>query len=79
VPVEGAPRIIPALPEWISLRRLDIINKLGVEVRTNALAAAVGKRDRARRRRNHSPPSDYRGARERTRRIRVGFGRAFAA
>ena len=39
--VEGAPRILPALPERVSNATLDLLNKLGVEVRTNARVAGV--------------------------------------
>jgi NADH dehydrogenase len=39
--VEGASRILPALPERISIATLAILKKLGVEVRTNARVSAV--------------------------------------
>ncbi len=39
--VEGAPRILPALPERVSNATLALLKKLGVEVRTNAKVAAV--------------------------------------
>ncbi len=39
--VEGAPRILPGLPERISVATLAILTKMGVEVRTNARVSAV--------------------------------------
>jgi NADH dehydrogenase len=39
--VEGAPRILPGLPERISVATLAILTKMGVDVRTNAPVAAV--------------------------------------
>ncbi|HTR14651.1 MAG TPA: NAD(P)/FAD-dependent oxidoreductase [Roseiarcus sp.] len=39
--IEGADRILPALPERISDATLALLNKLGVVVRTNARVAAV--------------------------------------
>jgi NADH:ubiquinone reductase (H+-translocating) len=39
--VEGAPRILPALPERVSDATLTLLNKLGVVVRTDARVAAV--------------------------------------
>ena len=39
--VEGAERILPGLPERISAATLEILNKLGVVVRTNARVASV--------------------------------------
>jgi NADH dehydrogenase len=39
--VEGASRILPALPERISIATLAILKKLGVEVRTNARVSGV--------------------------------------
>ncbi len=40
--VEAAERILPALPERISVATLEILRKLGVEVRTKARVAEVG-------------------------------------
>jgi NADH:quinone reductase (non-electrogenic) len=39
--IEGASRILPALPERISTATLKILTKMGVEVRTNARVSAV--------------------------------------
>jgi NADH dehydrogenase len=39
--VEGAERILPALPERVSDATLSLLNKLGVDVRTNARVSAV--------------------------------------
>ena len=39
--VEGAGRILPGLPERISIATLAILKKLGVDVRTNARVSAV--------------------------------------
>jgi len=39
--VEGAPRILPALPERVSDATRELLRKLGVEVRTDAKVAAV--------------------------------------
>ena len=39
--VEGAVRILPGLPERISIATLGILKKLGVDVRTNARVSAV--------------------------------------
>jgi NADH:ubiquinone reductase (H+-translocating) len=39
--VEGADRILPALPERISVATLKILSNMGVEVRTNARVSAV--------------------------------------
>ena len=39
--VEGAERILPGLPERISIATLAILTKMGVDVRTNARVAAV--------------------------------------
>ena len=41
--IEAAPRILPALPERISEATLDLLKKLGVEVRAGARVAAVRK------------------------------------
>ncbi len=39
--IEAAERILPALPERISSATLDLLNKIGVEVRVNARVAEV--------------------------------------
>jgi NADH dehydrogenase len=39
--VEAGPRILPALPEHISNSTVELLQKLGVEVRTNARVSAV--------------------------------------
>ena len=39
--IEGASRILPALPERISVATLAILTKMGVDVRTNARVSAV--------------------------------------
>ncbi|MBV8443414.1 MAG: NAD(P)/FAD-dependent oxidoreductase, partial [Hyphomicrobiales bacterium] len=39
--IEGAKRILPALPERVSDATLSLLKKLGVDVRTNARVAAV--------------------------------------
>jgi NADH:ubiquinone reductase (H+-translocating) len=39
--IEGADRILPALPERVSDATLSLLKKLGVDVRTNARVAAV--------------------------------------
>jgi NADH dehydrogenase len=39
--IEAAPRILPALPERISTATRDLLEQLGVEVRSNARVAAV--------------------------------------
>jgi NADH:quinone reductase (non-electrogenic) len=39
--IEGASRILPALPERISTATLKILTKMGVDVRTNARVSAV--------------------------------------
>jgi NADH dehydrogenase len=39
--IEGAPRILPALPERISAATLSLLQKLGVEVKTGARVSAV--------------------------------------
>ncbi|MGA8714190.1 MAG: NAD(P)/FAD-dependent oxidoreductase [Roseiarcus sp.] len=39
--IEGAKRILPALPERVSEATLALLNKLGVDVRTDARVAAV--------------------------------------
>ena len=39
--IEGASRILPALPEQISAATLAILTKMGVDVRTNARVSAV--------------------------------------
>jgi NADH dehydrogenase len=39
--VEGAPRILPGLPERISIAMLALLKKIGVEVRTSARVSAV--------------------------------------
>jgi NADH:ubiquinone reductase (H+-translocating) len=39
--IEGADRILPALPERISAATLKILTKMGVDVRTNARVSAV--------------------------------------
>lgn len=41
--IEAAPRILPALPDRLSNATLDILNSLGVEVRTNARVTSVTK------------------------------------
>ena len=39
--IEAAPRILSALPERIASATLDVLSKLGVEVRTNSMVTAV--------------------------------------
>ncbi len=39
--IEAAPRIVPALPERISLATTEILNKLDVDIRTNARVTRV--------------------------------------
>ena len=41
--IEAAPRILPALPERISAATLELLGKIGVEVRTGARVAEVRK------------------------------------
>ena len=39
--IEAAPRVLPALPERLSAKALDLLESLGVEVRTNSKVAEV--------------------------------------
>jgi NADH dehydrogenase len=41
VVIEGAPRILPAVPERVSAAAMRLLDKIGVEVRANAVVAEV--------------------------------------
>ena len=42
--IEAAPRVLPALPERIAVGVLDLLGKIGVDVRTSARVTAVTPR-----------------------------------